>query len=160
MDSSGNRDYSNNDITVFWRPSKCIHATTCYRELIEVFNPRKRPWVNMQGAPTEKIIEVVQKCPTQALDFKWNDPARQQEWVTKTEKNNTQEPKEDEAISPVEIRLMSDGPIVISGKFRILNTAGVELRSMAIASLCRCGGSNQMPYCDGAHRKIDFKSQE
>jgi uncharacterized Fe-S cluster protein YjdI len=159
MDSSGNRDYTNDDITVFWRPSKCIHATICYRELIEVFNPRKRPWVNMQGAPTEKIIEVVQKCPTQALDFKWNDPARQEAWLKAKEENTVSEQKEEE-VTPVEIRLMPDGPIVVSGRFRILNSAGIELRSMAISSLCRCGGSNQMPYCDGTHRKIDFKSKE
>jgi uncharacterized Fe-S cluster protein YjdI len=36
--------------------------THCYKELIEVFNPDKRPWVNMKGAPTDEIIEVVDMC--------------------------------------------------------------------------------------------------
>ena len=71
------RNYTNGEITVFWKPGKCIHATTCYRELIEVFNPRKRPWVNMDGASSEEIIRVVKMCPTQALSYAYNKDLEQ-----------------------------------------------------------------------------------
>jgi len=157
---SGNRDYTNGEITVFWRPSKCIHATTCYRELIEVFNPRKRPWVNMDGASSERIIEIVQKCPTEALEFKWNDAVKHEEWITQNKKEALEPLSAESDIPASEIRLMPDGPIVISGKFRVVGTDGNDLRTMAMTSLCRCGASNQMPFCDGTHRKIGFKSLE
>lgn len=141
------RKYTNGEITVFWYPKKCIHATTCYRELIEVFNPRKRPWVNMDGAPTEEIIRVVKMCPTQALTFEYNK---------EIEKEKQEAAQAAVAEIDSEVRVMEDGPLILKGDFKIYGTDGTELKHMKITSLCRCGASNDLPYCDGTHRKIGF----
>ena len=61
--------YSNGEITVVWKPGICQHSTICWKGLIEVFDPRKRPWINMDGATTEQIIEQVKKCPSGALSY-------------------------------------------------------------------------------------------
>jgi uncharacterized Fe-S cluster protein YjdI len=155
-----NRDYSNDDITVYWRPDKCIHATYCYRDLVEVFNPRKRPWVNMKGASTEKIIEIINKCPTEALMYKWNDEKKNQSSVNlKNEKiKNTTGGSKTESAKPVKIQVMKDGPLVVQGSFRVIDGKGNQLSSMVMTSFCRCGATNNVPYCDGSHRKIDFKT--
>jgi len=63
------RQYDNKDIIVTWKPDQCIHSTLCWKGLLEVFNPRNRPWINMDGADTEKIIEQVGKCPSGALSY-------------------------------------------------------------------------------------------
>ena len=63
------RHYTNNEITVVWKPTVCKHSTICWKGLIGVFNPRARPWINMDGATTERIIEQVKKCPSGALSF-------------------------------------------------------------------------------------------
>lgn len=64
--------YTNNEITVIWKPNVCIHSTLCWKGLIEVFNPKQRPWIKMDGASTEKIIEQVKKCPSGALSYIYN----------------------------------------------------------------------------------------
>ena len=153
------RAYTNGEITVHWKPSTCIHATTCYKELIAVFNPRKRPWVNMQGAPTEKIIEIIKKCPTDALTYDWNDPSK------KSDKpfDGSGEAIEEKSLQkmagkPVEIRIMKNGPYVVEGDFRVIGADGQEKKRMLMTSFCRCGASESMPYCDGSHRIDNFTS--
>lgn len=64
--------YTNGEVTFVWKPDLCIHSGNCARGLPEVFNPRAKPWINMDGASTEKIIEQVKKCPSGALSYFMN----------------------------------------------------------------------------------------
>ncbi len=161
---SGVRRYTNGEITVFWKPGACIHATYCYRELIEVFDPGRRPWVDMKGATTDKIIKTVNMCPTEALTWKWNDD----------EKNKNIDPGQTNHIifrrpelmatgaemipeQPVTVKIMKDGPVVIKGNFEFINAGTSKPISESIISICRCGKSHQMPFCDGHHRKTGFQ---
>ena len=152
---SNDRDYTNGEITVYWKHSKCIHATTCYRELIEVFNPRKRPWVNMEGSSNDEIIRVVNLCPTDALTYKWNSELAKD--IVGSEVDNPGILHQDE-IKAAEVRVMKDGPLIVKGDFKIVGSDGSELRQMKMASFCRCGNSKNMPFCDGTHRKVSFSS--
>jgi uncharacterized Fe-S cluster protein YjdI len=145
---SNDREYSNGEITVYWLPKKCIHATTCYTQLSEVFNPRNRPWVNMNGASSERIIEIVKKCPTDALTYKWSD---------ENHKDPSLAQPVEQTVQPAEIQIMKDGPILVTGKIMLTDNEGKEYKTYSITSFCRCGASNNMPFCDGTHRKIAFE---
>jgi CDGSH-type Zn-finger protein/uncharacterized Fe-S cluster protein YjdI len=162
MDDPRNRQYTNGDITVFWIPSKCIHATTCFRELIEVFNPGRRPWVNMDGAPSRKIIEVVNKCPTQALVWKYNYELTDEELKAQRHTGSSEETPRSITRSKdhTHIRIMKDGPIVAEGNFTVIGGDEKQLKPTTMTSFCRCGASQNMPFCDGTHRKIDFRDEK
>ncbi len=158
---SGNRKYRNDKITVFWKPSACIHASYCYRELIEVFNPNRRPWVDMTGDKTARIIEVVNLCPTEALAWKWNDEEKN-ETVGSDQLNhikfrrpelmNIEDPVEEEE-HPVSVKIMVDGPIILKGNFTLVYDGNKKEVRESMISICRCGASNHMPFCDGSHKK-------
>ena len=46
------------------------------------------------------------------------------------------------------------GPYLVKNLTNLKNSKGEDLRADPAMALCRCGGSNNKPYCDGTHMKI------
>ena len=63
------RAYENGEIRVIWRPAVCAHSGVCVRGLAEVFRPRERPWIDLGGAPSDRIVAQVDQCPSGALSW-------------------------------------------------------------------------------------------
>jgi len=51
-----------------------------------------------------------------------------------------------------------NGPLKVRGNLEITSGTGRVVARVTSASLCRCGGSANKPFCDGTHAKIGFKS--
>jgi len=136
------KQYSNGEITVVWQPQVCIHSTLCWKGLGEVFNPTKRPWVNMDGAQTEAIIEQVKKCPSGALSYF---------------KNNEMEQASIEVTSETIVEVSANGPLLVYGNVVVKDAQGNEQKKNKVTAFCRCGASSNKPFCDGTHRKIGFE---
>ena len=56
------------------------------------------------------------------------------------------------------IRPETDGPYIVRNLRKLTNSKGETLNVRPIVALCRCGGSNIKPYCDGTHARIGFTS--
>ena len=65
--------YSNGEVTITWKPDICIHSGICFKGLPAVFDPRRKPWIDLSPADTKTIIEQVKKCPSGALSFMMNE---------------------------------------------------------------------------------------
>lgn len=61
--------YTKGSITVVWKPGVCKHTAICFRGLPGVFDPRRRPWIDLDQATEEQIVEQVKKCPSGALSL-------------------------------------------------------------------------------------------
>jgi uncharacterized Fe-S cluster protein YjdI len=64
--------YTNGEVTVVWKPEVCRHSGICARGLPGVFDPGRRPWIDMNQAETMHIIEQVKRCPSGALSYVLN----------------------------------------------------------------------------------------
>jgi CDGSH-type Zn-finger protein len=54
----------------------------------------------------------------------------------------------------------NNGPYRVQGNFRIVLPGGRELDAQGETWLCRCGASQDKPFCDGSHARIGFKATE
>lgn len=144
MEKDITKKYNNGEVTIVWKPAACIHSTICWKAatgLPEVFNPRERPWIKMENAATDQIVEQVKKCPSGALSFYFNN----------------------EASPPVEIKTdtqveaLPNGPLLVYGNIMVKDQAGNTTEKHKVTAFCRCGHSSNKPYCDGTHVKEGFK---
>jgi CDGSH-type Zn-finger protein len=66
--------------------------------------------------------------------------------------------KRREADGPtLRVRCLPDGPLLLEGPFRLVGADGTAAEGSRAAA-CRCGASENKPFCDGTHSLIDFKS--
>jgi CDGSH-type Zn-finger protein/uncharacterized Fe-S cluster protein YjdI len=122
-----------------WEPRLCIHVRNCVRRLPPVFDPEARPWVAVDAADADAVAATIETCPTGALHYRRLDGGPEEQ------------PQEDTTIEP-----RSNGPLVVRGTVRIVDPDGRLIREDTRVALCRCGGSENKPFCDGSHRRIGF----
>lgn len=144
---SDEKHYTNGEITVVWRPSKCQHAGLCVRGLPTVFNTSRKPWIDMRAETTEAIMHQVSQCPSGALSFYYNQ-------------HQPQRPVKEGDIAPegaTHIEVVPDGPLLVHGPLRVTGEQGEQRFSGKVTAFCRCGLSDNKPLCDGSHIRGGFK---
>ena len=127
------RAYTGRDIEISFDMVRCIHARNCFLKLPQVFDPSRRPWVEPDAAPAEEIAAMIRTCPSGALQFQRLDGGLDE--------------------SPPKLNrvaVLENGPLSFAGNLT------VDSEKMKRATLCRCGASDNKPFCDYAHVKAGF----
>ena len=134
--------YESDDLTVRYDAKRCIHAAECVRGLPAVFDPKRRPWVEPGAASPSQVIDVVSRCPTGALSVDRADGSP----VDMTEPMNV-------------VSLVTNGPLYVRGDIEVASMdqdTEDALETGARCALCRCGHSENKPFCDNSHGKVGF----
>ncbi|UCG26838.1 MAG: CDGSH iron-sulfur domain-containing protein [Bacteroidales bacterium] len=58
-----------------------------------------------------------------------------------------------------EITVFSNGPLKVSGNFKLTGSNLKLIETGNEIYLCRCGGSANKPFCDGTHKKIGINDK-
>ena len=139
MEGELKKEYTNGEVTVVWKPKLCIHAEICVKTLPNVYKPKDKPWIQVENATTDELIDQVSKCPSGALTYYKNDGS-----TMETESMETK------------VDVLENGPLLVHGTLEVTNKEGSKEKKDKTTAFCRCGASNNKPYCDGMHAKVDF----
>lgn len=132
-------EYTNDELTVVWKPESCIHSAKCVHGLPEVFKPKERRWIQMENASTDDIITAIKGCPSGALSY----------YMTAEGK-----PKEVEVRSEgTKVEVIENGPLMVYGTLNVTLVDGTEEQKKRATAFCRCGKTGNNPFCDGSHNK-------
>lgn len=67
-------------------------------------------------------------------------------------------PGRDQAGGTLEVNLAPNGPLLLQGNVQLVAASGRVAWEGTKCALCRCGASNNKPFCDGSHRTVGFDS--
>jgi len=93
-------------------------------------------WVFPDNAEPEEIVSLAHMCPSGAITYKRHD-------------NN----KEEKPPAVNTVRILENGPLAVHADIQIDGQ-----QPTCRATLCRCGASQNKPYCDGRHKIIEFEA--
>lgn len=118
----------------------CIHAGFCVSEKTDVWELVEQA---QDPEAREELIRMIRLCPSGRLAY---------------QETTHGPPKEEEF--PLEIQIITDGPIYVRGGIEIEGSDGKIYKKQNRVTICRCGASKNKPYCDGCHAEIGFKDRD
>lgn len=130
--------YSGSGVAIHDNRGICAHAARCTGGLKTVFKLGEEPWIDPHGDTVERIVSTVQTCPSGALSYSIDGVEHR-----------------DRASAPA-VMIAPNGPYAVVGGADLLDEPFAEGASREHFTLCRCGHSQNKPFCSGAHWNHQF----
>jgi CDGSH-type Zn-finger protein len=141
--------YPGVQVTIFDNRGICQHSGFCTDRLPTVFRTDAEPFVARSGGRMDEIVRAVRDCPSGALSLAFDDTEARDlvDWHARRQ-------------SAIEVSL--DGPYRVTGGIPLTDASGGEVprasgSSVEHYALCRCGHSQNKPFCSGMHWYVQFR---
>jgi CDGSH-type Zn-finger protein/uncharacterized Fe-S cluster protein YjdI len=122
-------------LTVHFEARRCIHSRHCVLDAPSVFKANTPgTWIYPDTVSVEALVSVAHNCPSGAIRYVRHDGGA-----------------EEAAPSVNQLRVRENGPYAVHAEL----TVGGRDDGFR-ATLCRCGQSNNKPWCDGSHVAAKF----
>ena len=140
--------YVGQQVTILDNRGICQHSGFCTDRLSTVFEAGGEPFVHPSGGRMDEIIRAVRDCPSGALSYAIDGVEARAE----VDRHDCRAPA---------IEVTRDGPYRITGRVELHEAGGdpvprAEGSSLEHYALCRCGQSQNKPFCSGMHWYVDF----
>jgi CDGSH-type Zn-finger protein/truncated hemoglobin YjbI len=141
--------YVGQQVTILDNRGTCQHSGFCTDRLATVFHLREEPFVTPSGGRMDEIIRAVRDCPSGALSYAIDGEEARDD----VDYHGKREPA---------IEVSKDGPYRVTGGIVLVDSNGEDVARNEGASrehyaLCRCGHSQNKPFCSGMHWNVRFK---
>jgi len=135
-------------LTIYDNRGICQHSGYCTDRLSRVFHSGEEPFVSAAAGRADEVVAAVRACPSGALSFAIDGV----EGRATADYHDTREPA---------VEVSKDGPYRITGGLPLTDADGKDVERAQGSSrehyaLCRCGHSQNKPFCSGMHWYVDF----
>ena len=141
--------YPGEQVTIFDNRGICQHSGLCSDRLPTAFRTKEEPFVAPSGGRMDELVRAVRDCPSGALSLAFDGT----EARDLTDRHDTREQA---------VEITQDGPYRVTGGLPLTDASGADVPRAAGSSrehyaLCRCGHSQNKPFCSGMHWYVDFR---
>ena len=129
------------EATIHFDAQRCIHSRTCVLSHPDVFVPNVvGAWIHPDAQPVEELMRIGQNCPSGAIS------------VVRHAAAPSASPDSNQPPLVNTVRIRENGPLAVEAELQIKGQPQANPR----ATLCRCGQSQNKPFCDGSHVAAGF----
>jgi CDGSH-type Zn-finger protein/truncated hemoglobin YjbI len=141
--------YPGAQLTIFDNRGICQHSGFCTDRLAAVFRTDADPFVAPGGGRMDEIVRAVRDCPSGALSVAFDGAEARDltDW---------------HAVRQPAVEVSLNGPYRVTGGIPLADAAGADVpraegSSTEHYALCRCGQSQNKPFCSGMHWYVQFR---